>query len=481
MAKGITIPIASDTREFTSQVQNGVIKPLEGVDKALDEVARGGDAAGKKLEHSLDGAQRETSAFKKQQQDLGKTITASQQHGTQAYALSTRQRLQLSRTAIRQAGATAKQQLAGDIQSMDGTASGAVGALGNTVGGILASFGPMAAGIGVAVGVATGIVTGMLAKTQAQTKKAKADVKALGQEFIDTAGVGERSISAMTDKLKELALANEDGQLTLSQLRQEAKDAGLDFEDIAVAYVGNAEALERVIKANEEHSKALKRERDEMQTGTDNYLTRTASLEKQEKATDKLTGTLRENLKIVKLAEKAEADYAASGAAEMAAKTARIKTVNSAYDESVSSVTKFIDKESGLLDVGAYLKAFQKKEKALEDYQKNLATVSLSPEAKAYIDSQGVEAAASFLTGYMSANDKQQAELNRVWSEAGKENSGEYKGELKKGLGGTVRGPRVTVETPNAAAIIKGLQKQMDKTGLVVKAGVYTRNGTKVI
>jgi hypothetical protein len=95
--------------------------------------------------------------------------------------------------------------------------------------------------------------------------------------------------------------------------------------------------------------------------------------------------------------------------------------------------------------VGAYIKAMQAREKALRSYQKTLAEAELTPEARKFLESQGQDSAAAFLAGYKRATPKQRAELERIWTEAGKQDSGSYTTALTDSFSsGTVPGPAVS-------------------------------------
>ena len=128
----------------------------------------------------------------------------------------------------------------------------------------------------------------------------------------------------------------------------------------------------------------------------------------------------------------------------MEAKAGLISQIDSAYDEAAGSVSDFVDKESGVFDVTAYIASMQAREQALKDYQSTLAGSGLSSEARTFLNSQGEEAAAQLLAGYKAAGPDQKKELARIWSEAGETSSGEYTTELQKGIPKTVPGPSVT-------------------------------------
>lgn len=444
MAKDITLGISADTREFVSGVDKGVIKPLDGIDKALDDVAKGGDEAGRKLEHSLDGARRETSQFKRDQTELGRATAAGQKVGTDSIELNAGQRTKILRTSIRQAGANAKTALAGDLSSMSTSAEGAVSSVGNTVGGILASFGPIGIGIGAAVGVATGIIGGMLQKSTERTKKFREEVKTLANDFIETAGVGEASIGLISAALKEAATTTDKEAVSLAKLHDVADRAGSSYEDLALAYAGNQKVLKELKKTSDDYLDSLYEQLNQEMVNNGNDADRVQAIDKKIRAQEEYNGYLNDASAKAKDAAKQEKLFLAAGGPEMVAKTELLKTIDSAYDETAAGVKDFIDKESGLFNVAKYIEAMGKREKALEDYQTTLATVQLSPAARSFIEKQGVESAASFLAGYKSATPAQQKELDRLWSEAGKNNSGDYLDAVQAGLKGkTITPPAI--------------------------------------
>lgn len=506
MAKGINIGIASDTRDFAKGIQSGVIQPLEKAKDVFDDVAsaseraagdvessfkdagsavetmgKEGATAGERLEDSMREAQRKTEDLKGEYKQLGETIKRESRSAGKSIDTNINDGTKRAKEGLNEfkgeAASTAKESAA----SFDGSAESIVDAFQEVAANAFIGFGPAGLIAGLAAAAGIGLISQAIEAGGEDADRLKQKLAELTDELIEAGDQGGPSIDYMVSKLREMAAETEDGADSLKTLKKAAKDAGLEFDKIAEAYVGNSDALNKVIKANEDHAESLRKEADEMEVGADNYLTKTANLNEQADSIDGLNTRLRTNLDVVKKAEQAERDYAESGGPEMAAKAERIKNVNDAYDEAAGAADDFINKETGLFDTKAYIKSMKAREKALAEYQETLATVDLSPEAKAFIDSQGTEAAASFLQGYKKATPAQRKELNRIWSEAGRENSGTYKNTLKAGLSGTVRGPRVTLDTPNASAILSGLQAQMDRTHLVVRAGVYTRNGNRVV
>jgi hypothetical protein len=170
----------------------------------------------------------------------------------------------------------------------------------------------------------------------------------------------------------------------------------------------------------------------------------------------------------------------------MQAKADHIAHLNDAYDDAAGSASDFINAETNIFDTGAYIAAMETRRQQLREYSETLATSSLTPEAKAFLDSQGSEAAATFAAGYKAASPAQQEALNQIWSEAGRQNSGTYSTELQNGMPDTVTGPSVAIPLPDFGALrgaiatglnaggAFGIRVQADVSGLrsAITAGI---------
>lgn len=399
-------------------------------------------------------------ASERLKKDTKETADAIEREYRAAYASVKNNSKQASQQAgnnMRELGTEAKQNLAETLASFDGTVAGTINGIQGTLGGVTAGLTGVIPIIAAAAGAAgLGLITVAFQQQSAEAEKVKTQVAALAAEYIETGEIGKRSVDSMVEALRDLAISHEDGEQSLSALAQAAKDAGLPFDKIARAYVGNSDELEKLIKTNERHIESLLKERDEMQTGVDNYLTKTGALNEQADATEKLNETLGKNLEVTRAAEEAEAAYLASGGPAMEAKRDLISQINDAYDDTATSIDDYISKESGLFNVDKYIAAMEARSIALANYQDNLAKADLSPEAKKFLGDQGADAAAAFLAGYNKATPAQKAALNQYWAESAKENSGEYVKALQAGFTDKIKAPEIdTPDTSKADAALK--------------------------
>lgn len=410
MAKGISINFLADVRDFLKGTKN-VEDELDDVADSLDDVAREGDQATEKLEDGFRGLAKAT---KKAGDDVGDSMRKGfkeAETGAQNFK--------------EEANSTAKEAAA----SFDGSAESIVDAFQEVAANAFEGFGPAGAVAGIALAAGIGIATAEFQKTEEAAKAAKERIGELGLAFIES-GAEVAKVQAFEEALKGIVTNADDASAKIDDLRKFADkyaQTGVKVEELAMAYAGNADAIESV---NEKLQLAIELEKENQAQAT-NAAAVNASKSRQEayeQEIAKIQGIQEET----QAAQAIEEAYLASGGAEAQAKADAIGLINDAYDEVVGSVTDFIDAESGVLDVDAYLAAIDAREKALDEYQTALAKSGLSTDQKEALNAMGVDAAAAWLKGYESATPEQQRKLKKSLTEAAKENSGVARGEIEK-------------------------------------------------
>jgi len=453
MAKPISIGVASDTREFTTGVKKGVIEPLEDAVDSLDDVQRAGDDAGEELEGAFKKAQSEISDFKKEQaeaasalkrdfRDAGDSVGSSVKKGTDEASEGTE-------TLKDNVGANAKEMAA----SFDGSVDGMIGGVQGLIAEMTEGFGPAGLAAGVIAAAGIGLVVSAIETGKVQSEEFKARVGELAQELVDAGEDGAPSLEFLVDKLKELAFETEDGADNLERFADVADKAGNGgFKDLANMYGMTEEKLRDLWRESEKRIEQINDERLEVLKlqGADSDAVKL--LDEKLYAESEYQRQLGEGIGLKEAAAQAEYNYAQAGGPELEAKAALVSAVNDAYDEGAGDVETYLNAESGLFDTQAYIDSMNARSKALQDYQTDIVSSGLSPEAISFLNEQGVESASQMLAGYKSAAPDQQAELSRIWTEAGKENSGSYKTALEKDLPKTVTGPKITAQADTAAA-----------------------------
>lgn len=505
MAKGISIGIASDTKEFAVGINTGVISPLEDAVDVLSDVAKSGDRAGDQIGSSLDDATRSADKLEQSAKDVGrgteagmkeaqvatskfedelrdavtglKNVSTASKNSTKEVAddfeVSAREQKKLRKEAINEIGNEAKANAAETFSSFDGSAQSFVDGIQGTLGGLVSSLGPVGLAIGGAAAVGVGLISGAIQKGTEQTQAFKDRVGELTGQLIEAGSRGKRSVADLTSEVKSLATETDDSKTSLKDIKDISKNLDEPFKKVTTAYLNGGDALDNLIKKNQglqdiENARLNGLAAQGGFAGTSKYLN---DLEQQ-------NGVLKAQKKAIEEAQQAQLDYLNSGATEFQVKAGLIDQLNTAYDESAGAVDNFINKETGLFDVSGYIAAMQARETAIADYKTALTTSGLTPEARAFLQSEGEETAAIQLQGYKNASPAQQAELNRIWSEAGKQNSGSYTKTLTDGLPKTIPGPTVVagVDVSQAQAALNRLTAQT----LRVTIDGVARNGVKL-
>jgi hypothetical protein len=467
MAKGISIGIAADTRDFSSDVRRGVLDPLEDVSKALDDVGTDSDKSGAKLEKSLDGARDDTKKLEKSYKSLGDVIDKETSNAGRKLGDNVRSGTDKAEEGLtdlkQEAGSTAKE-AAASFQGIEDAGSALQEALAN----VFVGFGPAGAAAGIAAAIGVGILFSKLEEGKEETARFMEGVGELTTELIEMGRTGGPSIDYIVDRLKELATTTEDGETNLKDLADTADKAKRPFEDLAQAYAGSADDLDRLVKSNDDLLASLEEQAGAIDTSTNAGVKQYDAIQNQIAGQEKYNEYLHNGKDAADLAAEAAENYARSGAEEMEAKRAQIELINDAYDDAAGSATDFINDESKLFDTGAYIAAMQTRKTQLEEYQETLRTSALTPEAIAFLNSQGAEAAATFAAGYKAASPEQKAQLNAIWSEAGRENSGQYVGALQGGMNGAVvQGPRVVLTPPDIAGLRASISAGLNAGGAI--------------
>lgn len=454
MAKGISINFLADVRDFLKGTKN-VEDGLDDVADSLDDVVKEGDQANEKLEDSF----RELAkAAKKSGDDIGDGMKQGFKKAEDG-----------AQELKDEANSTAKEAAA----SFDGSAESIVDAFQEVAANAFAGFGPAGAVAGLALAAGIGIATAEFQKSEEAAAAAKDRVRELGLAFIES-GADVAQVEAFQEALQGIITNADDAAVKVDDLRKLTKkygDAVPSVAEFATAYAGNADAIKSVTKELEAAIKAEKEKEFRTAAGA------RASAEKQaayQGEIDKLKSIQEET----ELAAQIEADWLASGGAEIQAKADAVSQINDAYDEVVGSVTDFINAESGVLDVDAYLAAIDAREKALDEYQTTLAKSGLSTEQKEALNAMGVDAASAWLKGYQSATPEQQAKLKKSLTEASKENSGVARSSIEKAFEKPVEA-KVDVKADTAAAQ-RDLDNLIKARTAIIRVDFRDRNGKRV-
>lgn len=278
MAKGVSVPVGADTRDFSASVKSGVIQPLADVLTALDGVTSGGDATSEKLVAQLTKEQAATAGTQHAYQDLADTVHSTMisatrsvqqesQKQTDGLELTTREQTRIVREGVTTAGESAKQAALQGLQSIDGTVQGALSAVQNTVSGIFGTMGGEGLAIGAAISTVVGLIAGAFAQAAQSEQDFEADVSSL-TAALEKAGDGRLSIDDITQSLQELSQQTDPTKVSLKGIFQVAKDSKSDAVALADAYAGQTGKLKELDTAAQKRLTSLRQLQQEEEYNT---------------------------------------------------------------------------------------------------------------------------------------------------------------------------------------------------------------------
>ena len=456
MAKGISINFLADVRDFLKGTKN-VEDELDDVADSLDDVAKEGEQSTEKLQDSFRDLAKAT---KKAGDDVGDNMKRGfkkAEDGAQEFK--------------DEANSTAKEAAA----SFDGSAESIVDAFQEIAANAFAGFGAAGALAGLAAAAGIGVVSKSILDAEESAKQAQARVEELGQAMIDAGDSSQRPLQSVVDELQNIVSNSEDAVKKFKDIERASKFVGTSAEDLALAYAGQSDALEGQLDVLDD----LIAKEEEVLDAQARGGSRFGAIQEAK------VGTLKQQQEeLKKVQEETEAAaaieeaYLAAGGAEAQAKADAIAGINQAYDDVVNSVTDFVNGETGILDVEAYLAAIDARSKALEDYQTNLANAGLSTEQKDALNAMGVDAAAAWLAGYQSATPEQQRKLKESLTTASKDNSGVARTTIEKTFEKPIDAKvKVIADTTEAE---KHLASLAENKVVRVTAELWTREGKKV-
>lgn len=456
MAEGIKVSAGIEAKDFIRGVGD-MTDALQDVSEELKDTAKDGEISVDKLADSFD-------ALAKEAKDAGNKTGNSMRKGFKEAEDGAQEFKD-------EANSTAKEAAA----SFDGSAESIVDAFQEVAANAFSGFGAAGAIAGLALAAGIGIATAEIQKNEEAAKLAKERIAELGQAMIDAGAGGEKPLEAVVESLQAIVSNSDDAVKKFQDISRAAKFVGTDAEDLALAYAGQSDALEGQLDVLDD----LIAKEEEVLDAQAKGGSRFGAIQQAK------VGTLKQQQEeLKKVQEETEAAaaieeaYLAAGGAEAQAKADAIGQINDAYDEVVGSVTDFINAESGVLDVDAYLAAIDAREKALDEYQTKLAESGLSTEQKEALNAMGVDAASAWLKGYESATPDQQRKLKKSLTEASKENSGVARSEIEKAFEKPVNA-KVKVDADTSMAQ-KDLDNLIKARTAVIKVDFQDRYGKKV-
>lgn len=449
----IVIDFLSNVRKFITGTDD-VEAALKDVSDSLDDVAKDSRTSANKMATEYEGAAREVDQanerLEKSFRQLADQARDQSRRGGEATRKNYSQAMKFGAAEVRSELA---QNMAETFSSFDGDLSSFADGIQGTFGGLIASIGPLLGPAGILAAVAgaagIGLIVNAIEAGAASTEEMRERIGALTDELIETGGVGKRSLDGVVASARELAAETDSSKVNLETLERLSKLLGIGLDDVTAAYLRGGRELDELIDRTDELIDTEQARINALDEGGRRF----GDLNSQTiRNLEEQRTKLEEQRKAIEAAQEAELRYLRAGVTEFEVKKGLIEAVNDAYDNAAGGIQKFIDTETGVFDVAAYITAMQAREQALRDYQDTLAGSELSPEAIAFLNSQGAEAAAGFLAGYVAASPEQRAELERIWTEAGRDDSATYTTSLSKSIRGIgkIPGPEIALNKKTA-------------------------------
>lgn len=461
MGKGISIPIASDTRDFDRGVKNGIIDPLDDAEKALEDLARQGDRSGSDLEGSFRDQQRATEDLRGDYQKLNREIEDGSKRSSRSVSDNTTAAARESSEGLDEIGESGRSNAIEVAASFDGSATSIADGFQGLAAEMFAGFGPAGVVAGVAVAAGMGLISSAMEKDKERAAELKQAAADLAGEFIETGEIGQVSVSYIADAMRALATETEDGKDSLTSLRKEAKAAGVDVKDYQLANAGSARATKAALKeARQEYGRLS----DEI-AENGGVASKAESVRRTELG--KTISRLLEVRKTQKDAATAAKDYYSSGADDLAtageASQSYADAVQGALTSAGSDVEKYV--KDGKFNLNAYQKAMEENARAVLDYQKNMATAQ-GDLAKAghdtaiqYLEQLGPDAA-PLIAAFIKAPEKQKDQLAATWDTLGAAASSSFNTKLQSDFDANVATQKVKLVPDNSelAAHLRNLE-----------------------
>jgi hypothetical protein len=463
---GINIPIGANANEAVRAARQAG-DAIESIGDELDDLARASKQAGSKAGDALtDGLKDGARDAAKATDDLGDSIGDDVRDGVRK-ADRELERLEDSfKDAVRasqretgkagkdigdnvkkgtnegkeglrdfrdEANSTAKESAA----SFDGSAESIGDSFQEIAANAFAGFGPAGAIAGLAAAAGLGLIFAQVEKNDERTQELREQVAALSEEYIETGRVGSSSMSSIAEKIKDMALATEDGETTLNDLNDAAEKAGVPFDQLAKAMAGDTDALDDLLDATTRHIDALDEQATSNYNGEAGFARAASSADKQRDALLKLRDDLEQQKETTDKATEATELYADTGAAAMdraaAASEDYSDQIQDAYQDAGAGIEDYVAGAEGSLQ--KYTQEAKKQADAVTAYQSNMVKLSgqLSDEAFQYVQSLGPKAA-PVIADFVKAPLSQQKATAAVWNQLGSTSSNAFASRVRGDL-----------------------------------------------
>lgn len=240
MAKGISIPIAGEAREFARAVQTGVVAPLEDADDAVKNIGRDASRLNE-LERNMTAAQKATSKYEGELRDA---IDAQRRAARGARDVGDDAQIGFRKASqnAEEFKNEARQNFSEVTSSFDGSMQGIADLAQGTLGGLASSIsGPIGLAAGLGAAALGGIFTGMADAAEKAAQESEERISTMYDNMLES-GKSFITESQIQDSLGELGKDAD----KMKQITADAKATGIDVGTLLRANAGDAQALATV-------------------------------------------------------------------------------------------------------------------------------------------------------------------------------------------------------------------------------------------
>lgn len=416
MASGISIGIASDTRQFQAGIDD-VTDSLQKVSGTLDDL--NGAGSSEKLIASLKAEQTAAKETSAQYEQLGNAATQSADTATEAFEVSTREQKSLTRDAVTTVGDNLKsalsqgaQQVSGNLGDITNDAQTAVQTLA-FIGGpeTLLPLGAAALGVGA--------ISSMINNANAAAEAFQQSVLTLAGELIDVGSTGDPGLDNYITNLKQIALNGTEAGTSLKKFQDDSTTASQNFGNVAKALAGDPAALTKAISQVKSYIETLSQVKTASQGAAVGSSDQIGAADRLYAALQKQNDIQKESISEAQTAKdaglnslEAQAQAAQDDAkAEATAAKAKAAAIKQANEDAAQSQKDFASSLSsslaqagqdtsdfttnGVVDLGKYAQSLNAMTQSVLDESANLTSIApaLTQAGLTYVEGLGEKAA----------------------------------------------------------------------------------------
>lgn len=294
--KPVTIPIATDTRDFARGVKAGVVEPLDDMVDALKDADAAADDTGDALVDSMRDAQRATEDLDDEQRKLRDTLEEGSRAGFKGFAKNAGDGMDRAGDATNEYKEEAISNFSEVASSFTGDMSSAVDLVQGTLGGLAGSI---PGGVGLALGGLAAVAGTVAAAWQKAAEETEARIGAMYDDMSES-GKDFLTKEFIAAEINKIITETDGAAIGYKRLKKLAEDSGVAESDLLLAFGGDIKKRRELVKElsgdYSDLSNAVERAGDGVETAADRELIARADIIKRIKEQNGETGKATEKV-----------------------------------------------------------------------------------------------------------------------------------------------------------------------------------------